>query len=74
MQDCLLGTNNLPSIIEIGDEKFQLGEVVRLSFLRSGLSVSMWNELEYWIRDKLLIDEVDRIKRTLLQGKPFDIL
>ncbi|MFA6904125.1 MAG: hypothetical protein WC236_13700 [Gallionellaceae bacterium] len=61
--ECLIGTNNLPSVIDIDGTDVSLGDVVRYAFSHSKLSVTEWNALPYYERDKLLLNQVDFLRR-----------
>ena len=58
----LLGTNVLPSLIEIGGAEVQLGTVVARAFEVSGLTLEAWNGLEEVERDKLLVAQVEAMQ------------
>lgn len=58
----LLGTNVLPSLIEIGGTEVQLGTVVSAAFTASGLTLEAWNVLEEVERDKLLVAQVEAMR------------
>ena len=55
---CLLGSSDLPSMVDINGEEVPLGDIVCGAHQKSGLSLTEWNELAGRKRDKLLSDHI----------------
>lgn len=58
-QKVLIGSGKQPSILYIDDRHYQLGEIVRLAFEKSGLSVDAWNSLSEEHREQAIADQID---------------
>lgn len=74
--ETLLGSSILPSLIEIGEDNIQLGEIVAAAHQASGLSVDDWNALNSDDRELRLQAEIDRRRAELVKpaeapGRPF---
>lgn len=68
-QDFLLGSDILPSDVEIAEgTTVPLGEIVQGAYAASGLSVDDWNALPPDQRDELLEAEVEKRKTEAAQG------
>lgn len=67
--DVLVGSNLLPSLVDVGgEEPIQLGEVVKSAHALSGLSVEAWNAQPDADREQYLADAVDAIRAAV--GSP----
>lgn len=55
----LLGSDALPSVIDVHGEEVPLGDVVALAFEHSGLTVEQWNEQDGEAREAALQQTVD---------------
>lgn len=70
----LLGTDKLPSLVDIADgQQAQLGDVVAGAHKESGLTAEEWNELEQDERDALIEDHLEALRQAFTApptGKP----
>ena len=57
-KETLLGSDMLPALIDIGNQKVQLGTVVASAFTTSGLSAADWNGLDAAAREDMLAKEI----------------
>jgi len=60
----LIGSNKLPSFIDVNGKQVALGDIVAEAFAKSELTVSKWNRLSAKARDELLQQHID----TLIKG------
>ena len=61
----LIGSNALPSTIDIEGVEVELGDVVRYAFSHSKLTEAEWNKLPYFERDKLLLSQVEFMRKQI---------
>ena len=65
----LLGSDQFPALVKIGDADVQLGELVAAAYTRSGTeSVKAWNKLAAKKRDGFIQTEIDARIAALPKG------
>lgn len=57
----LLGSDVLPALVDIGEKKVQLGEIVASAFKRSGLTAHAWNGMAADEREEFLTLEISML-------------
>lgn len=59
----LIGSNKLPSFIDISGKQVALGDIVAEAFAKSELTISKWNRLSAKARDELLQQHIDTLTK-----------
>lgn len=59
----LLGSDAFPSVVTIGDNDVQLGEIIKAAAERAEKSPKQWNRLSQKTRDGLIEQEIEAMRR-----------
>lgn len=60
--EILLGSDVHPSVFEINDKEYTLGEVVQLAFAALGVTAEAWNGLSEGERADLIDEQLDKLQ------------
>lgn len=59
----LIGSNKLPSLVDINGKQVAIGDIVAEAFAKSELTISKWNRLSAKARDELLQQHIDTLTK-----------
>lgn len=59
----LIGSNKLPSFVDVNGKQVALGDIVAEAFAKSELTVSKWNRLSAKARDEILQQHIDTLTK-----------